>query len=197
MKSFKQKYIIKKCITGNRSAQKALYDEFSGDMFKICLSYAKDYDQANDLLQEGFLKVFQKLHKYKMTGSLGGWIRTVVVNTCIDFYRSDKWSKNKETFEPNSAADVDSAVYNKAHQIFEQEDFLKITKELPPGYRAILNLYFLEDYSHKEIAEKLNISVGTSKSQLYKAKNYLKNILEKTLTEEELREYGGLVRKVV
>lgn len=191
------KKLIKSCIAGKRSAQKALYDEFANDMFRVCLSYANDYDQANDLLQEGFLKVFQKLHQYKPSGSLGGWIRTVIVRNCIDHYRSDKWSKNKETFEPNSKADVGSAEYNKANEVFQEEDFLRITQNLPDGYRTILNLYFLEEYSHKDIAEKLGISEGTSKSQLYKAKNYLKKILEKELTEDELTKYGGLDQKVV
>lgn len=191
------KKLIKKCIAGKPSAQKALYDEFANDMFKVCLTYANDYDEANDLLQEGFLKVYQKIHKYQPTGSLGGWIRTVIVNTCIDHYRSDKWNRNKEPFEFNGKADVSMSVQNDVYDVFEKEDFLKITKQLPAGYRAILNLYFLEDYTHKEIAEKLDISEGTSKSQLFKAKNYLKNLLESTLTEEELKEYVGLVKRVV
>lgn len=193
----KHRKLVKKCIAGKSSAQKELYDLFSRDMFRVCLIYACDYDSANDLLQEGFLKVFQKLHKFKDSGSLGGWIRTVITNSCIDHYRANKWDKRKIIIEEDYRMDALLVNFNEVEGRFENADFLNIIKNLPEGYRIVLNLYFLEGYKHQEIAEKLDITVGTSKSQLFKAKKYLKTILEQTLSEEEISKYGGLDKKVV
>lgn len=192
-----QKNLIKGCIRGDRDAHKQLYDTYADDMFKVCLSYAPDYDSANDMLQEGFLKVFQKIHKYKNTGALGGWIRTVIVHNCIDLIRSDKWSKLSTELNTEYNVEDNIISINDSIKKFENDDFLALIKDLPAGYKIVLNLYFLEDYTHKEIAETLNITVGTSKSQLSKAKAYLKNILVKTLSEEELSQYGGLDKRVV
>lgn len=184
-------------MLGKSSAQKKLYDLYAHDMFKICISYAADYDSANDLLQEGFLKVFQNIHKYKRIGSFGGWVRTVIVNTCIDEYRKDKWSRNKQQLNEDYNQQGKLISINEVESQFEKDDFLMIINQLPEGYKVVLNLYFLENYTHKEIAEKLDINEGTSKSQLFKAKKYLKELLLKTLSEEELEHYGGLGQKVV
>lgn len=193
----RHKKLIKGCLAGKSSAQKELYDLFSKDMFRVCLIYSCDYDTANDLLQEGFLKVFQKLHKFKDSGSLGGWIRTVITNSCIDHYRTNKWDKKKIIIEEDYKMDALLVTFNEVESRFENADFLNIIKDLPEGYRIVLNLYFLEGYKHHEIAEKLGINEGTSKSQLFKAKKYLRSILEKTLSEDEISKYGGLVKKVV
>lgn len=189
--------IVKGCLRGRTSSQKMLYDHFSSDMFKICLMYAKDYDQANDLLQEGFIRVFQNLHKYESHGRLGGWIRRVVVNVCIDFYRSDKWGKGRVGLEESMNYELESENEFDPGKIYERDDFLRIIKGLPNGYSIILNLYFLEDMRHAEIAEKLGVTVGTSKSQLFKAKRYLKKLLVQNLSKEELELYNGINRKVV
>lgn len=192
-----RKKLVKRCLRGEPSAQKALYDLFSDDMFKVCLMYAADYDAANDLLQEGFLKVFQKLDKYKPSGSLGGWIRTVITNTCIDQYRTNKWEKRKKLLDNDYEMDALMVTFNEVENRFKEADFLEIIKDLPEGYRMVLNLYFLEGYKHQEIAEKLDISLGTSKSQLFKAKKFLKEILEKKLSKEEISKYEGLAKRVV
>lgn len=184
-------------MRGDAASQKALYDLFSDDMFKVCLMYAADYDAANDLLQEGFLKVFQKLNKYKPSGSLGGWIRTVITNTCIDQYRTNKWEKHKKLLDNDYEMEALVVSFNEVENRFKEADFLTIIKDLPEGYRMVLNLYFLEGYKHHEIAEKLGISVGTSKSQLFKAKKYLKEILEQKLSKEEISKYEGLGKRVV
>lgn len=160
--------------------------------------YAPDRDCADDFLQEGFMKVFQNLHKYEPSGSLRGWVRRVMVNSCIDIMRRDHWYKIRTSFEEN-AIDL-SQIY--ADVDFEQKlhskSFFEITQDLPLGYRTILNLYYLEDYKHKEIAELLEISIGTSKSQLSKAKKYLKEVLLKSLTIEEIENYvGRLVKELV
>lgn len=189
--------LVSRCLKGDAPSQKALYDLFSDDMFKVCLMYAADYDAANDLLQEGFLKVFQKLNKYKPSGSLGGWVRTVITNTCIDQYRSNKWEKHKKLLDNDFEMDALLVSFNEVENRFKEADFLTIIKDLPEGYRMVLNLYFLEGYKHQEIAEKLSISIGTSKSQLFKAKKYLKEILEQKLSKEEISKYEGLDRRVV
>lgn len=197
MDKYNRNKLVTRCLKGDASSQKALYDLFSDDMFKVCLMYAADYDAANDLLQEGFLKVFQKLNKYKPSGSLGGWIRTVITNTCIDQYRSNKWEMHKKLLDNDFEMDALLVSFNEVENRFKEADFLTIIKDLPEGYRMVLNLYFLEGYKHQEIAEKLSISIGTSKSQLFKAKKYLKEILEQKLSKEEISKYEGLDRRVV
>lgn len=195
-----QKILLKGCRKGNPAAQKELYDRYASDMFKVCLMYAKDYDSANDLMQEGFLKVYQKIHlfKFKEYGSLGGWIRTVIVNNCVDHYRSDSWSKNKLEL---SDEETEKAQYlNREEEedtIYERDEFLKIIAMLPDGYALVLNLFYLEGYTHKEIAAKLEITEGTSKSQLFKAKKYLRHLLLENLGDEEISRYEGFGRKVV
>lgn len=189
--------MVKGCVRGNPGSQKRLYDTFSHNMYKVCLMYANDQDTANDLLQIGFLKVFQNMHKYDGNGALGGWIRRVIVNSCIDHYRSDKWSRNREKYEDFVDYNIEDTGAFNPDKIYAREDFLRITCQLPDGYRMILNLYFLEDLSHKEIAEQLKITEGTSKSQLFKAKKYLKQILLTTLPQEEIEAYGGFNKEVV
>jgi RNA polymerase sigma-70 factor (ECF subfamily) len=197
MNSIEQGLMIKGCLMGISSAQKKLYDRYSGEMFKVCLMYAHDYDQASDLLQEGFLKVFQNLHKYESHGRLGGWIRRLVVNVCIDHYRSDKWVKNRQGLDELGDHKLEIADTFDPGKIYERDDFLRVIKGLPEGYSVILNLYFLEDMGHAEIAGKLGITVGTSKSQLFKAKRYLKKLLVNNLSKEEIEVYEGRAKKVV
>lgn len=199
-----QRLLLRGCRNGKPEAQKELYTCFSSDMFKVCLMYAKDYDTANDLLQEGFLKVFQKIHlfKFKKHGSLGGWIRTLMVNNCIDYYRADHWSKNISnlSFEETEEAHHKYLIQEEETEtetLYSKDDFLRIIKQLPEGYSMVLNLFYLEGYTHKEIAARLEITEGTSKSQLFKAKRYLRQLLLDNLSEEEIERYEGFGRKVV
>ncbi len=196
-----QKILLKDCRKGKPAAQKELYDLYASDMFKVCLMYSTDYDGANDLLQEGFLKVFQKVHlfKFKEQSSLGGWIRTVIVHNCVDHYRSDNWSKNKLEL-----TEIETEKAQHRHQeeqeeetIYDRDEFLKIIALLPDGYALVLNLFYLEGYTHKEIASKLEITEGTSKSQLFKAKKYLRKLLLENLGDDEIDRYEGFGRKVV
>jgi len=196
-----QKILLRGCRNGKPSAQKELYDLFASDMFRICLIYAKDYDTANDLLQEGFLKVFQKIHlfKNKEHGSLGGWIRTIFIHNCIDHYRTDHWSKNKTHLsdEETEIAQYYALTEEEEETIYDRDAFLRIIRKLPDGYALVLNLFYLEGYTHKEIAAKLEITEGTSKSQLFKAKKYLRQLLLENLGEDEIEIYEGFGRKVV
>lgn len=195
------KILLKGCRNGKPAAQKELYDRFASDMFKVCLMYSKDYDSANDLLQEGFLKVFQKIHLFKIKEhtSLGGWIRTVIVHNCVDHYRSDSWTKNKIelSYEEAERAQYQHQAEEEEETIYNRDEFLKIISMLPDGYAIVLNLFYLEGYTHKEIAEKLEVSEGTSKSQLFKAKKYLRQLLLENLGDEEINRYEGFGRKVV
>lgn len=196
MNKIEERFMIRGCVLGKANSQKKLYDQFSSEMFKVCLMYSSDYDDASDLLQEGFLKVFQNIHKYKSGGSFKGWVRRVFVNTCIDIYRKDKWSKLRVEID-NVETEIESEEPDFTDSLYERDDFLRIIKSLPLGYSMILNLYFLEDMTHKEIAEHLEITIGTSKSQLFKAKKYLKKILLKNLSKDEIELYEGFTRKVV
>ena len=198
MGKIEQKKLIRDCISGKSSAHKELYDTYASDMYKICCTYSPDRDSANDYLQEGFLKVFQNLHKYKPTGSLGGWIRRLIVNNCIDLIRRDHWSKTVSLFENQIISFEEIRVENDFEKEINSRSFFEIIGSLPLGYRTILNLYYLEDCTHKEISEMLSISIGTSKSQLSKAKKYLKKVLLKSLTNDEIELYvGRLVKEVV
>ena len=198
MTGSQEKKLVRNCIAGKKDAFKKLYDHFSEDMYKVCLMYAPDADCANDFLQEGFMKVFQNLHKYRTPGSLGGWMRRVIVNNCIDLIRRDHWPKNMASIDHFTSNEEYTVLENEFERELNSESFFDILQHLPIGYRTILNLYYLEEYKHKEISEQMGISVGTSKSQLWKAKNYLKKTLQDSLSAEELEFYvGKLDKKVV
>lgn len=169
--------LVKQCLKGKRSAQKHFYDKFSEKMFGVCLRYVKDRDNAQDVLQDGFIKVFQNLEKFNNKGSLEGWVRRVIVNTALDYLRKEKTK--------GYSVSIDDVGYmlEKNDFIIERlsaDDLLKIIHTLPEGYKTVFNLYAIEGYSHKEIAEQLNISENTSKSQYSRAKAHLRDLLEKT-----------------
>lgn len=169
------------CLSGNRIAQEELYDHFSSTMFGICLRYSSDYHTAEDLLQEGFVKVFRNLHKYRREGSFEGWIRRIFVNTAIENYR--KQSNGVRIIELDCLINQPLEA-NVLHDL-AAEDLMKMVQKLPDGYRIAFNLYCIEGYSHKEIAEKLNVSIGTSKSQLARSKTYLKKLVQERIENEE------------
>jgi RNA polymerase sigma factor (sigma-70 family) len=179
--------ILKGCVKGDPKAQEELYKRFSKTMFGVCLGYAKDYDLAKDLLQEGFIKVFHNIHKYNGKGSLEGWIRRVMLNNAIDYYR--KYHRAAEFSEERLEDSEYNSIENDAIKSLDKDDFLLITKCLPNGYRMILNLYIVEGFTHKEIAGKLNISEGTSKSQLSKAKKFLLKTIKHYIDEETILTY--------
>lgn len=179
-----EKKIVKGCIKGDRRSQQQLYEAFYGKMMAVCLRYAKDDDSAQDVCQEAFLKVFNKLDKFEDRGSLEGWIRRIMVTTSIDSIRKDK--KNIADVE------IEKVIEDESNNPLEEEDTsifdglsFDIIKEymqkLTPAYRSVFNLYVVEEYSHKEIAEMLGISVGSSKSNLAKAKRNLRKEIEKDI----------------
>lgn len=146
-------------------------------MYGVCLRYAGNENDANDILQEGFIKVFKNLEKFRSEGSFEGWVRRIFVNTAIEHYRKKVKLYNVTEVQENTIEDTNlDALDNMA-----TKDIMKVVNELSPGYKAVFNMHVIEGYSHKEIAEILGITEGTSKSQLARAKGVLKKSLESYL----------------
>ncbi|MEA3495487.1 MAG: sigma-70 family RNA polymerase sigma factor [Bacteroidota bacterium] len=169
------KALIKACLKGKSLAQEKLFKKYYGLMMGICLRYAVDKHEANDILQEGYIKIFKNISKFKFEGSFISWIKRIMINTAIDKYRKNATIPN--SFEVNE--EIDSKNINDVLSNLEKQDLLKCINSLSIGYRTVFNLYVIEGFSHKEIAEKLQINEGTSKSQLFKAKQKLKIIINK------------------
>ena len=174
--------IIKGCKRQHRLSQQKVYEMFYGKMLPVCNRYAKNSEEAKDILQNGFIKVFEKIDKYNFDGSFGGWVRRLIVNTAIDHYRKHK---NEYLIEDESRiADSDHWYEDEAVTKYEgikSEDIKEAIEQLSPAYKMVFNLYIMEGYSHQEIADELGVSLGTSKSNLAKAKANVKKILMKKL----------------
>ncbi len=158
--------LINALLRQERWAQKLLYEQYYGAMMGVCLRYAGSKDEALDLLHEGFIKVFQRIDRYRPGTSLPSWIRTIVVNTCIDYYRKMVRRRTEDIHEATYTYNDDPDALS---QLTEQE-ILAAVQELSPAYRAVFNLYVVEGYSHKEIGEALQITESTSRSNLVKAR---------------------------
>jgi RNA polymerase sigma factor (sigma-70 family) len=158
--------LLKALSRQERWAQQLLYEQYYGVMMGVCLRYAGSRDEALDLLHEGFIKVFQRIDRYRPGTSLPSWIRTIVVNTCIDYYRRTVRRRTEDLTEAYTSVNDDPDALS---QLTEQE-ILTAVQELSPAYRAVFNLYVIEGYSHKEIADALQITESTSRSNLVKAR---------------------------
>lgn len=170
--------LIKKCIAGDRGAQLALYNLFSPTMLIVCLRYANDKQEAEDILQEGFIKIFVALHQYKNIGSFEGWVRKIMVNTALQRIRK------KATLRPIYALEtVEESLFlnNTAITNLSAKELLYLVQKLPTAYRMVFNLYVFEGYKHKEIAQLLSITEGTSKSNLSDARNILQKLITSQL----------------
>ncbi|WP_256011322.1 RNA polymerase sigma factor [Desertivirga xinjiangensis] len=167
--------LLEGCQRNDRKAQEQLYKTLAPRMLGVCMRYAKNIFEAEDMLQNGFTKVFQKISEYRSDGSFEGWIRRIMVNTAIEVYR-----KNQRMLEIVNIDEVnDTAQATFDINGLEAKDLLKIIQELSTGYRMVFNLYAIEGYTHKEIGEKLGISEGASKSQLSRARAILKEKINK------------------
>jgi RNA polymerase sigma factor (sigma-70 family) len=164
---------INACSRNERWAQKKLYEDHYGAMMGLCLRYANTDEDAMDIMHEGFIKVFKHISKYQPGTSLSAWIRRIMVNTSIDYYRKEnrRRTENLETAYAVGASDVDAV--SKC----SEKEILKAIQELTFAYRSVFNLYVLEGFSHREIADKLGITESTSRSNLVKARIKLKEIL--------------------
>lgn len=158
------------CKAGNRGAQERLYRSLASKMLGVCLRYARSTFEAEDMLQTGFIKVFRHIDSYRGVGSFEGWIRRIMVNTAIEMYRANQ--RGGLTVEMNAVTEDGQQTFSMDE--LECEDLLKLIQTLPDGYRMVFNMYALEGFSHREIAETLNISEGASKSQLSRARTWLK-----------------------
>jgi RNA polymerase sigma factor (sigma-70 family) len=166
--------IVEGCKLGDRKMQEMLYYKYSPKMYSICLRYCGNAEDAQDLLQDGFMKVYANIEKFRGDGSFEGWVRRIFVNTSIEHFRRNlKISVIPEGQEYN-IVDNDWNGFDA----MAEKDILSLIQELSPGYKQVFNMYVIEGYSHKEISELLEISEGTSKSQLARAKAILKNIIE-------------------
>jgi RNA polymerase sigma-70 factor (ECF subfamily) len=166
--------IVQGCIKKDAIAQRHLYERFSRKMMGVCLRYCDNREEAEDVVQNGFISVFQNMESFKGSGSLEGWIRKIMVNTALTEIRKNKKLKQN--------IDLDSVEFmlpssNYMSESFAAKDLLKIIQTLPTGFRTVFNLYAIEGYSHKEIGEMLGISEGTSKSQYSRAKSHLQKII--------------------
>jgi RNA polymerase sigma-70 factor (ECF subfamily) len=165
--------LIKGCVRRERSAQKHLYEKFSPKMYAICCRYVKDSMEAEDVLITAFTKILDRIEQFKGEGSFEGWIRRVVVNEALTYLR-----KNRSMYiETELDAAYREPDYQTLSDHLEAEDLLNLIQELPAGYRIVFNLYAIDGYSHKEIAEQLNITESTSKSQLSRARVFLQKLL--------------------
>lgn len=176
------KDIIDGCIKNNRQSQEELFKLFYGKMLSVCMRYISDRDTAQDVLQEGFIKVFEKLSVFDHKGSFEGWVRRIMVNTAIDTLRKAK--KNPFLMDDENAFKLTDHDHMNELEVFEiieikAEFAMEAIQQLSPAYRAVFNLFVFENYSHKEIAEELGISEGTSKSNFAKAKLNLQKKLNK------------------
>ncbi|MEM6965761.1 MAG: RNA polymerase sigma factor [Bacteroidota bacterium] len=171
--------LIKACVRKDRDAQQALYKAYYGKMMGVCLRYSNNQDDALDILHEGFIKVFKNIAKYQLGTSLTAWMRRIMVNTAIDFYRK---SVRRRTEDLETAYSVSSTGPDAISQVTEKE-ILAAVQTLSPAYRSVFNLYVIDGYSHKEIADQLGITESTSRSNLVKARHKLKAILAKKFIE--------------
>jgi RNA polymerase sigma factor (sigma-70 family) len=166
--------IVQGCISKNAIAQKHLYEKFSRKMMGVCLRYCDNTEEAEDVVQNGFISVFQNIDSFRGSGSLEGWIRKIMVNTALTNLRKNK--KLKQNIELDSVEFMLPSS-NYLSESFAAKDLLKIIQTLPTGFRTVFNLYAIEGYSHKEIGDMLGISEGTSKSQYSRAKAHLQKII--------------------
>lgn len=157
--------------------QKLLYHRFSPKMYAVCLRYSGNSEDASDLLQEGFIKIFKNLSKYRGDGSFEGWIRRIFVNTSIEHFRRKVQLQNVTETQENTIQDKEWNVLDN----LAEKDIMNMIHELAPGYKAVFNMHVIEGYSHKEIADMLGINEGTSKSQLARAKTVLKKMVQDRL----------------
>jgi len=178
MQSFSDQELVSGVLQGSSTHQTALYRQFSVPMFRVLLRYAKDRAEAEDMLQDGFVRVYRDMGQFRGEGALGGWIRRIMVNTALSHLRKQRDFVRDvpdfNVFESKFHTEEDFA------SNLDAQTLMSYLQRLPPGYRTVFNFYAIEGFSHEEIAEQLGISIGTSKSQLFKAREFLKKILNKS-----------------
>lgn len=179
-----EQQLISEAIANNRQAQQQLYSKYASKMLSVCRQYIKDIHHAEDVMITGFMKMFTNLKKFESKGSFEGWIKRIMIHECIDYLRVKKNNFNHK--------DIDDVIYSEEEDNYEMEgdfsidDIQLLIDNLPEGYKMVFNLYIIEGYKHNEIAELLNISEGTSKSQL----SHAKRMLQTQITELKNKSNG-------
>jgi len=168
--------VIQQCLDGSSDAQRELYERFSSVLFAICLRYSKDEDQAQDMLQESYIKIFNNLGNFKFQGSFEGWLKRICVNQCLDYIRKDR----SHLFTDVNDDALQFSIPEKSSDTLNEKYLMTLLRQLPLGYRTVFNMYAIEGYAHSEIASILGISENTSKTQLFKARK----LLQKWLSDE-------------
>lgn len=181
-----QNDLIEGCRQNNRHMQKKLYEHYHGTMLGICMRYGRNRDEALEIVNNGFLKVFQKIGDYKPQGSFEGWIKRIMVNCGIDHYRKNQGAVRKidEVFPD---FEYDAVSHDNVIDRMSSDEIVQLVQKLPESYKIVFNLFVIEGYGHKEIAEKLKISEGTSKSSLSKARKKLQVMVKEHF--ENRRQY--------
>lgn len=174
--------LIKGCLAGIQAFQQMLYKRYAPKMLTVCMRYADNQEEAEDVLQEGFIIVFEKMHQFRMQGSFEGWIRKIMVNKSLEHLR-----KSSRIFPVMNIDHVKDRYvsHEDVLNIIDSKELLKMIQELPPMYKMVFNLYAFEGMSHKEIAAKVGIAEGTSKSNLSDARTLLKKKLSRNILREE------------
>jgi RNA polymerase sigma factor (sigma-70 family) len=168
--------LIKECLSGSVRAQKTLFDKFAPKMMGVCLRYCKTKEQAEDALQEGFVKVFFKLKGFKLQGSFEGWIRRIMVNTSLDLLRKEmKISTEIQAEDALNKQESNDSILAELSAV----ELISLIRTMPDGYRVVFNMFAVEGYNHQEIAETLGVTENTSKSQYLRARAFLRKRLEK------------------
>ena len=169
--------LIRGCIKEEAACQKEVFNRYAGRMLGVCNRYARNSADAEDILQDAFIKIFEKIHQFKFEGSFEGWVRRIMVNTALKKYSLSRYEKEVSGYEVKDRDE--SGMEPSAYSHLTQKELMELINNLPDGYRMIFNLYVIEGYQHEEISEMLGIQAGTSRSQLVKARVMLqKQILE-------------------
>lgn len=179
--------LVKDCLKEKPSAQRALYDHFAGPMLGVCFRYTKSLADAEDVLQEGFVKVFRNLHQYKSEGELGGWVRRIMVRTAINYLKKNSRYQNELVFTDDHLHPVSG---NTVELSMEAKELAELIRQLPTGYQTIFNLHAVEGYTHVEIGEILGIKEGTSRSQYARGRALLINWIQKRNGEQKTDLYA-------
>jgi RNA polymerase sigma factor (sigma-70 family) len=185
-----EEMMLQGCLDNLATAQEALYNRFSPRMLGVCYRYARNREDAEDMLQEGFMKVYAQIHQFRNTGALEGWIRKIIVHTCINILKKNKKFSDSVDLIHASAVQLNE---NNIPSMLQAKQVVECIRLLPMGYRTVLNLYAIEGFSHKEIGSILDIEESTSRSQYTRARGLLEEILLKKRILQKPRESVRMV----
>ncbi len=189
-----EEQMLQGCLKNNASIQEALYNRFSPRMLGVCYRFARNREDAEDMMQEGFIKIFSQIHQFRGQGALEGWIRRIIVHTCINILKKNKkFSDSVDLFHASTLHLNEDNIPS----LLQAKQVVECIRLLPLGYRTVLNLYAIEGYSHREIASILDIEESTSRSQYTRAKSMLEDILLKNKILKQPRQKVRMVSGII